>query len=103
MGTDSDDEQRPDDGMAPASKPLTDGGTLTGGESGRSQDRERTGNAVMNWMENLSEAAYAYLLLLPAFALLTLIAFYPLIRTFVISLRANQTRGLEPLGAFVGI
>ncbi|WP_049923236.1 carbohydrate ABC transporter permease [Halopiger djelfimassiliensis] len=65
--------------------------------------RDRTGNAVVNWMEGLSEAAYAYLLLLPAFALLTLIAFYPLLRTFLTSLREDQTRGAEPLGGFVGI
>ncbi|WP_049924934.1 carbohydrate ABC transporter permease [Halopiger goleimassiliensis] len=79
----------------------TDEDVLIGGET--DVDRERTGNAVVNWMENLSEAAYAYLLLLPAFALLTLIAFYPLLATFVTSLRADRTRGLEPLGGFVGI
>ncbi|ELZ01367.1 carbohydrate ABC transporter permease [Natrialba asiatica] len=66
-------------------------------------DQKRTGNPVINWMENLSEAAYAYLLLLPAFALLTLIAFYPLIRTFIMSLRRDETRGAAPLGDFVGI
>jgi len=64
---------------------------------------ERTGNAALNWLENRSEAVYAYLLLLPAFALLTLIAFYPLVRTFLISVRENQTRGLNPLGGFVGV
>ncbi|MFC3958069.1 carbohydrate ABC transporter permease [Halovivax cerinus] len=69
--------------------------------STETEGRQRTGNAVVNWMENLSEAAYAYLLLLPAFALLSLIAFYPLLRTFVISLRENETRGMEPLGEFV--
>ena len=73
------------------------------GDSSAETERDRTGNAVVNWMENLSEAAYAYLLLLPAFALLTLIAFYPLIATFVTSLREDQTRGAEPLGGFVGI
>jgi len=92
-----------DDGTGTDTEPVTDGGTLTGGETGTSHEHERTGNAVVNWMENLSEAAYAYLLLLPAFALLTLIAFYPMIRTFVMSLRANQTRGLDPLGGFVGL
>src|SRR6056297_3970952 len=92
-----------DDGTVADTEPVTDGGTVTGGETGPSHEHERTGNAAVNWMENLSEAAYAYLLLLPAFALLTLIAFYPMIRTFVMSLRANQTRGLDPLGGFVGI
>ncbi|WP_425601083.1 carbohydrate ABC transporter permease [Halosolutus halophilus] len=97
MVTDTDDSPVTDDEM------VTDGGRLAGGEAGRARDRDRTGNAVVNWMENLSEAAYAYLLLFPAFALLALIAFYPLLRTFVISLRADQTRGMDPLGAFVGV
>ena len=73
---------------------------LTGGES--PTDRDRTGNPVVNWMENLSEGAYAYLLLLPAFALLAFIAFYPLLMTFIMSLREDRTRGGEPLGGFVG-
>ncbi|APX96042.1 carbohydrate ABC transporter permease [Natronorubrum daqingense] len=81
----------------------TDENPLIGGEEGRERDRDRSGNAVVNWMENLSEAAYAYLLLIPAFALLTLIAFYPLIQTFVMSLRSDETRGVEPLGEFVGV
>ncbi len=74
---------------------------LIGGDQERT--RERTGNPVVNWMENLSEAAYAYLLLIPAFALLALIAFYPLVATFLTSLRADQTRGAEPLGEFVAL
>ncbi|MDG5820584.1 sugar ABC transporter permease [Natronococcus sp. A-GB7] len=66
-------------------------------------ERERTGNAVVNWMEGLSEAAYAYLLLIPSFLLLAFIAFYPLLMTFVMSLREDRTRGAETLGGFVGI
>ncbi len=58
---------------------------------------------VVDWMENLSEAAYAYLLLVPAFTLLGLVAFYPLAATFRMSLLADQTRGYEPLGEFVGL
>ncbi|MFC6717647.1 carbohydrate ABC transporter permease [Natrialbaceae archaeon GCM10025810] len=80
----------------------TDDGTITGGEAER-ESGGQAGNVLVNRMENLSEAAYAYLLLLPAFALLTLIAFYPLIRTFWISLQADQTRGMNPLGEFVGV
>ncbi len=57
---------------------------------------------VVDWMENLSEAAYAYLLLAPAFALLALIAFYPLVVTFWYSLLDDQTRGGDPFGEFVG-
>ncbi len=58
---------------------------------------------VVDWMENLSEAAYAYLLLIPAFAILTFVAFYPLASTFWMSLLEDQTRGLDPLGGFVGL
>ena len=72
------------------------------GIGSETESRDRTGNAVVNWMENLSEAAYAYLLLIPAFALLAFIAFYPLVMTFVMSLREDRTRGFEPLGGFVG-
>ena len=78
----------------------TDGESPFGGGDG---EHDRTGNAVVNWMESLSEAAYAYLLLAPTFALLGLVAFYPLARTFVTSLRENRTRGAEPLGEFVGL
>ncbi|KDE59046.1 ABC transporter permease [Halostagnicola sp. A56] len=78
-----------------------EGKLISGG--GDEAEYDRTGNRVTNWMEGLSEAAYAYLLLLPAFALLSFIAFYPLLRTFVMSLRANRTRGQAPLGEFVGI
>ncbi len=53
-------------------------------------------------MENLSEQAYAYLLLAPAFLLLTLIAFWPLFETFRMSLYADG-RGGETLGEFVAI
>ena len=60
-------------------------------------------SGVFTWMENLSEAAYAYLLLLPGFLLLALVAFYPLLSTFRMSFLADQTRGAEPLGGFVGL
>lgn len=57
---------------------------------------------VLTWMENLSEAAYAYLLLTPAALLLGLIAFYPLMDTFRMSLYEDG-RGAEQLGEFVGL
>ena len=81
----------------------TDAGSMFDGEADRGSGGDRTGNVVVNWMENLSEAAYAYLLLLPTFLLLALIAFYPLLMTFVMSLRENRTRGAEPLGGFIGV
>ena len=54
-------------------------------------------------MENLSEAAYAYLLLIPGFFLLALVAFYPLLDTLRMSFLADETRGADPLGGFVGL
>jgi ABC-type sugar transport system permease subunit len=56
----------------------------------------------LNWLETRSEATFAYILLAPAFALLALIAFYPLIETFRFSLLADQTAAANPFGAFVG-
>ncbi len=57
----------------------------------------------INRMETLSEAAYAYLLLVPAFILLAIVAFYPLIATFRMSLLADETAGREPFGEFIGL
>jgi len=49
----------------------------------------------LNWLETQSEATFAYVLLAPAFLLLAVIAFYPLIRTFSFSLLADQTASSE--------
>jgi len=71
----------------------------TGGPPG-----ERSGVYVntVRWMENLSETQYAYLLLSPALLLLGVIAFWPLLSTFRISLFADSM-GASSVGAFVGI
>jgi multiple sugar transport system permease protein len=50
-------------------------------------------------MENLSDTQYAYLLLSPALLLLAVIALWPLISTFEMSLRADSLAG--GLGEFV--
>jgi multiple sugar transport system permease protein len=50
----------------------------------------------------LDEDKFAYLLLTPAFLLLAFIAFWPLFRTFIISLNADSLRGVAQLGEFVG-
>src|SRR6056297_2566586 len=97
------DDERDGNGGADRQDPSENDVLGIGSHDDADRSRERTGNVIVDRMENLSEAAYAYLLLLPAFALLTLIAFYPLLRTFVISVRENQTRGLAPLGDFVGV
>ena len=57
----------------------------------------------LNWLETKSEAAFAYILLIPAFLLMAVIAFYPLIETFRFSLLADQTAAAEPFGGFVGL
>ena len=59
-------------------------------------------SGVLTWMENLSEAAYAYLLLTPPFLILATIAFWPLLETFRMSLFEDGRRG-ELLGEFVGL
>jgi multiple sugar transport system permease protein len=74
-------EQRTEEGVA------TSGGPIT---------------AATRWMENLSEAQYAYLLLIPALLLLLVIAIYPLATTFLMSLSADALTGSARLGEFVG-
>jgi multiple sugar transport system permease protein len=59
--------------------------------------------APLNWLETQSEAVFAYILLTPAFLLLALIAFYPLVQTFQFSLLADQTAARNPFGEFVGV
>nr|WP_277555781.1 sugar ABC transporter permease [Halobaculum sp. YSMS11] len=53
-------------------------------------------------MENLSETQYAYLLLTPALLLLGVIAFWPLLSTFRISLFADSL-GAASVGGFVAL
>ncbi|WP_418285737.1 carbohydrate ABC transporter permease [Halorubrum sp. DTA46] len=57
----------------------------------------------LNWLETQSEEVYAYVLLAPAFLLLAVVAFYPLIETFRFSLLANELAAADPFGEFVGL
>ena len=57
----------------------------------------------LNWLETQSEAVFAYILLAPAFLLLAVIAFFPLIETFRFSMLADATRSAEPFGEFVAL
>jgi multiple sugar transport system permease protein len=59
-------------------------------ETGRESRRSGFLVGVMRWMENLSDTQYAYLLLLPVFVLLGVVALYPLLRTFELSLLATS-------------
>ncbi|WP_254278748.1 carbohydrate ABC transporter permease [Haloarcula marina] len=70
-------------------------------ETGRESRRSGALVDLMRWMENLSDTQYAYLLLIPVFVLLGIVALYPLLRTFELSLYAVST-DLTSLN-FVGI
>jgi multiple sugar transport system permease protein len=76
----------------------TEGQTESGAQS-------RTGvyAGAVRWVENLDDEKFAYLLLAPAFLLLTLLVFWPLARTFLISLQADSLTGASPFGEFVGL
>ncbi|WP_135825741.1 carbohydrate ABC transporter permease [Halorussus ruber] len=69
------------------------------------RDSERSGAYVsaVRWMENLSDPQFAYLLLTPVLLLLGLIAFWPLLSTFRMSLFADNLVGSAALGEFVGL
>ncbi|MFC6733266.1 carbohydrate ABC transporter permease [Haladaptatus sp. YSMS36] len=54
-------------------------------------------------MEGLSETQFAYLLLTPALLLLAVIALWPLLSTFRMSLFADNLTGSAQLGSFVGL
>jgi multiple sugar transport system permease protein len=56
----------------------------------------------LNWLETKSEEVFAYVLLAPAFVLLAIVAFFPLVRTFQFSLLADQVSDPSPLGGFIG-
>ena len=58
---------------------------------------------VTNWAERLSETQFAYLLLFPALLLLVVIAFWPLARTFEMSLHGDALTGAENIGELVSI
>jgi multiple sugar transport system permease protein len=71
------------------------------------QDERRQSSGAyagaVRWIENLNDAQFAYLLLTPALLLLAVIALWPLIRTFSMSLRADAIKGAEQLGPFIGL
>ncbi len=72
-------------------------------QSGPLRESQRSGPyaTAIRWMENLSEAQFAYLLLTPALLLLAAIAVWPLLSTFRMSLFADNLTGR--LGDFVAI
>ncbi|WP_276280993.1 carbohydrate ABC transporter permease [Halorussus caseinilyticus] len=72
---------------------------------GTDRESRRSGPYVraIRWMENLGETSFAYLLLSPALLVLAVIAFWPLLRTFELSLHADQLVGTGTVGEFVGL
>lgn len=71
-----------------------------------SADTERTGTRLLarplNWLETRTDAVFAYILLGPAFLLLAVVAFYPLVQTFRFSLREDAILSGDPFGEFIG-
>lgn len=59
--------------------------------------------SFVRWMENLGDTGFAYFLLTPPLLLLTLIAFWPLVSTFRLSLFADAITGTANVGPFVGL
>jgi multiple sugar transport system permease protein len=56
---------------------------------------------VLNWIERLDEQQFAYVMLAPAFTLVGLIAVWPLVETFRVSLFADSS--VQYVGGFAGV
>ncbi|HMB49809.1 carbohydrate ABC transporter permease [Natronoarchaeum rubrum] len=56
-----------------------------------------------NWTERLNETQFAYLMLVPVFLLLGVIAIWPLLSTFRMSLFADNLTSAATVGEFVGL
>ncbi|PSQ03654.1 ABC transporter permease [Halobacteriales archaeon QS_6_71_20] len=54
-------------------------------------------------IERLSPTQFAYLLVLPVLLIMSVVAFWPLLRTFEISLHSDQLTGATAVGEFVGL
>ncbi len=68
---------------------------------GSTPDRSGTYVSFVRWMENLTETQFAYFLLTPALLLLGVVAFWPLLSTFRLSLFADAITGGATVGNFV--
>lgn len=58
---------------------------------------------LLRRVERLDEDKYGYLLIAPMFLVITVLAFYPLVRTLFISLHDDDLLGTYPVGEFVGL
>ncbi|GAB3673073.1 carbohydrate ABC transporter permease [Halopiger thermotolerans] len=57
---------------------------------------------ILYRIEQLDEDKYGYLLIGPMLFVLSVLAFYPLLRTFWVSLHSDDLRGAYPVGEFAG-
>ncbi|WP_137289149.1 carbohydrate ABC transporter permease [Natronorubrum halophilum] len=64
---------------------------------------QRAVSPVLYRIERLDEDRYGYLLIAPMIIVLSILAFYPLARTFWVSLHSDDLYGEDPIGAFDGI
>ena len=64
---------------------------------------QRPYGTAVDWLEDLSETQFAYLMLVPVFLLMGVMAFWPLVRTFEMSLFADAATAPAPIGEFVGL
>lgn len=64
---------------------------------------QRAVSPVLYRIERLDEDKYGYLLIAPMFLVLSILAFYPLARTFWVSLHSDDLYGTDPVGAFEGL
>jgi len=75
---------------------------MTTKQTRRSRSR-LSASSVVRWVENLSDTAFAYLLLSPVLLLLGSMAFYPLLRTLFMSFQADAVRSSAFAKGFVGL
>lgn len=69
----------------------------------RNNRLNRAPKKVLYWIETLTDTQFVYLLLAPTFVILSVFAFWPLVRTFFISLHENNIWGAADIGGFVGL
>lgn len=58
---------------------------------------------ILYRIEQLDEDKYGYLLVAPVFIVLSVLAFYPLLRTLFFSFHDDSLTGVSPIGEFVGL
>lgn len=70
---------------------------------GNTNPIRRITTSVTSQLENLSEETFAYILLVPTFLVISILAFWPLFRTLQLSLFADNLLTQGIVGDFVGV